>query len=197
MVTALSVPLLGERVGWRRWIAIGVGLSGVLLMLRPQASSVLTFGALAALASAGAYAVSAITVRVLTRTDSTASIVFWTIAQLTIFSAVLSVHGWVPLRPQDWWPLLGIGLSGAIAQHLLIEAFRLAPASVVAPFEYTALLWGIAIDFAFWGVLPSGRVYLGGGVVIASGLYLIWRERHVASEAANFRVPGRSVKREA
>ncbi|MGH8309760.1 MAG: DMT family transporter, partial [Steroidobacteraceae bacterium] len=86
IVTALSMPLLGEHVGWRRWLAICVGLSGVLIMLRPQASSVLTLGALAALASAAAYSVSAITVRVLTRTDTTGSIVFWVIVQLTVFS---------------------------------------------------------------------------------------------------------------
>jgi drug/metabolite transporter (DMT)-like permease len=177
IVTALSVPLLGEHVGWRRWAAICVGLSGVLVMLRPQASSMLTLGALAALLSATAYAVSAITVRVLTRTDSTVSIVFWVIVQLTVFSALIAAPSWGAVRDEHWWPLLGIGLSGAIAQHLLTHAFRLAPASVVAPFEYTALLWGIAFDFAFWQVLPSGRVYVGGGIVIASGLYLIWRER--------------------
>jgi drug/metabolite transporter (DMT)-like permease len=180
IVTALSVPLLREHVGWRRWLAIGVGLSGVILMLRPQTESMLTLGALAALASATAYAASAITVRVLTRTDSTASIVFWVVVQLTVFAGLIAAPVWQPLRPQDWWPLAGIGLSGAIAQHLLTEAFRLAPASVIAPFEYTALLWGIAIDYVFWDTLPGSRVYLGGGIVIASGLYLIWRERWLA-----------------
>jgi drug/metabolite transporter (DMT)-like permease len=71
----------------------------------------------------------------------------------------------------------------AIAQHLLTEAFRRAPPSVVAPFEYTALLWGILIDRVVWGVFPTSRVYIGGGIVIASGLYLIWRE-HVSSGPA-------------
>ncbi|MGH8310279.1 MAG: EamA family transporter, partial [Steroidobacteraceae bacterium] len=164
-----------------------------LIMLRPQASSVLTLGALAALASAAAYSVSAITVRVLTRTDTTVSIVFWVIVQLTVFSTLIAWSSWQAVRPQDWWPLVGIGLSGAVAQHLLTEAFRLAPASVVAPFEYTALLWGIALDYLFWDVLPSGRVYFGGGVVIASGLYLIWRERQLLPAIAARPSPSANV----
>jgi drug/metabolite transporter (DMT)-like permease len=183
IVTALSVPFLGERVGWRQWAAIAVGLSGVIVMLRPQAGSVLTLGAVAALGAATCYALSAITVRLLTRTDATASIVFWVIAQLTVFSTLLALPSWQPIRTEDWWPLVGIGLSGAIAQHLLTEAFRLAPASTVAPFEYTALLYGIAIDYTFWNVLPSGRMYTGAGIVIASGLYLIWRERQLATRS--------------
>lgn len=196
IITALSVPLLGEHVGWRRWLAIAVGLTGVLIMLRPQAASVVTLGALAALASATAYAVSAITVRVLTRTDTTASLVFWVVVQLTLYSALLAAPHWQPIRPEHWWALVGIGISGAIAQHLLTEAFRLAPASVVAPFEYTALLWGIAIDFAVWHVLPSGRVLFGGGVVIASGMYLIWREREVARAGRGSGLPASAFRPE-
>ena len=72
---------------------------------------------------------------------------------------------------------MALGVFGAIGQHLLTDAFRSAPPSVVAPFEYTALLWGILIDWTVWNVLPATRVYVGGGIVIASGLYLIWHER--------------------
>ena len=84
---------------------------------------------------------------------------------------------WVAIRADDWVLLAAMGFFSAIAQHLLTEAFRNASPSVVAPFEYTALLWGIAIDRVVWGVFPTARVYIGGGIVIASGLYLIWRER--------------------
>jgi drug/metabolite transporter (DMT)-like permease len=177
IVTALSVPLLGEHVGWRRWLAISVGLVGVITMLHPSASSLVSLGALAALLAATAYAFSAIALRVITRTDTTASVVFWMIGLMTIFAGLIAAPDWVALRREDWSLLAGIGVFAAIGQHLLTEAFRHAPPSVVAPFEYTALLWGIIVDWAVWDVLPTSRVYLGGGIVIASGLYLIWRER--------------------
>jgi drug/metabolite transporter (DMT)-like permease len=177
IVTALSVPLLGEHVGWRRWLAISVGLVGVITMLHPSASSLVSLGALAALVSAVAYAFSAIALRVITRSDTTASVVFWMIGLMTVFASLIAAPSWIPLRHEDWTLLAAIGAFSAIGQHLMTEAFRNAPPSVVAPFEYTALLWGIIADWAVWGVLPTSRVYIGGGIVIASGLYLIWRER--------------------
>ncbi len=176
IVTALSAPLLKEHVDWRNWLVILAGLAGVLTMLRPSASALATLGALAAFLSATAYALGAIALRIVTRTDSTPSIVFWTITLMTGFTAAIALPGWVPLHPQHWPLLAAMGVLGAIGQSLLTEAFRSAPPSIVAPFEYTALLWGIGIDWTFWNVLPSGRVLLGGGIVIASGLYLIWRE---------------------
>lgn len=176
IVTALSVPLLGEHVGWRRWLAICIGLVGVITMLHPSASSLVSLGAVAALISATGYAFNAIALRVITRTDTTASVVFWMIAIMTVLAVVIAAPRWEPIRAEDWTLLVGIGVFSAIAQHLLTEAFRTAPPSVVAPFEYTALLWGILIDRFVWGVFPTSRVYIGGGIVIASGLYLIWRE---------------------
>jgi drug/metabolite transporter (DMT)-like permease len=184
LVTALSVPILGESVDWRRWAAIFIGLAGVLAMLRPSGAMLTTLGALGALASAAAYAVSAITVRVLHRTDTTASMVFWLMLMLTVFAGALAAPGWIALRAEHW-PWLGtLGVAGALGQHFITQAFRYAPASVVAPFEYTALLWGIAIDWAIWTVLPSARMFFGAGIVVASGLYLIWRERRLQLELA-------------
>jgi drug/metabolite transporter (DMT)-like permease len=180
IVTALSVPLLGEHVGWRRWLAICVGLVGVITMLHPSASSLVSLGAVAALLSAIGYAFNAIALRVITRTDTTASVVFWMIGLMTGLALIIAAPRWVSIRTEDWTLLLAIGVFSTIAQHLLTEAFRNAPPSVVAPFEYTALLWGILIDRVVWGVFPTSRVYIGGGIVIASGLYLIWRE-HLAS----------------
>src|SRR5204862_204410 len=183
LVTAFSVPLLKERADARHWSAILVGLAGVLTMLRPSASGLVTWGALAALVSAIAYALSAIAVRVPTRTDTTASVIFWTVGLMTVFATAAAAPVWVPLERSHWPWLLALGVLAAIGQYLLTEAFRSAPPSLVAPFEYTALLWGIAIDRLVWHVLPPVRVCLGGGLVIASGLYLIWRERqHTRSE---------------
>ncbi len=177
IITALSVPILGDRVGWRRWMAICVGLVGVITMLRPSASHLVPLGALAALLAAVTYSFGAIALRVLTQSASTASVVFWMIGLMTLMAAVIAAPNWVAIRSEDWGLLLTIGIFATIGQHLFTEAFRRAPPSVVAPFEYTALLWGIGVDRVIWGVLPGTRVYVGGGIVIASGLYLIWRER--------------------
>ena len=176
IVTALSVPLLGEHVGWRRWVAISFGLVGVLTMLRPSASNLVSLGAVAALLSATGYAFNAIALRIVTRTDATVSVTFWMISLMTVMALSLALPNWIPIRGEDWALLAAIGFFSAIAQHLITEAFRNAPPSVVAPFEYTALLWGIGIDRVIWQVFPTSRVYIGGGIVIASGLYLIWRE---------------------
>jgi drug/metabolite transporter (DMT)-like permease len=176
IVTALAVPLLGDRVGWRNWIAISVGLVGVLVMLRPSASSLVTLGAVAAFISATAYALSVIMLRLITRTDTTTSVIVWTVGLMTVMTGLLAVPDWVPLAREHWKWLLALGVFGAIGQHLLTDAFRAAPPSVVAPFEYTALLWGILIDWTVWNVLPATRLYVGGGIVIATGLYLIWHE---------------------
>jgi drug/metabolite transporter (DMT)-like permease len=170
IVTALSVPLLKERTAPGNWVAIAVGLAGVLIMLRPSVSGFATLGALAALVSACAYAVS---------------VVVWTISAMTVIAAIIAVPHWVPIHPQHYRWLVVLGALAATGSYLLAEAFRSAPASVVAPLEYTALLWGILIDRVVWHVLPTSRVCWGGAVVIASGLYLIWRERtHVPREVA-------------
>jgi drug/metabolite transporter (DMT)-like permease len=177
LMTALAVPILKERTDARGWLVIIVGLIGVIIMVRPSASGVVSLGSLAALIAALAYAVNGITVRLLTRTDSTASVVVWTISLMTAFSLMLALPDWVTLEPRHYRWLLLLGALAAVGSYGLTEAFRSAPAAVVSPLEYTALLWGIVIDRLVWHVLPSVRVCCGGAVVIASGLYLIWRER--------------------
>ncbi|MFZ1624976.1 MAG: DMT family transporter [Gammaproteobacteria bacterium] len=190
-VTALSVPMLGEQVGWRRWLAISFGLIGVLWMLQPGASRLSLVGAVGAVIAAAAYAASAITARILTRTDSTASMVFWFLLLLTVFAGLLAWPDWVPLKREHWLWLALLGLLGAFGQHFITEAFRFAPASVIAPFEYTAILWAVGLDWIFWATLPSARMWTGGMLVIASGLYLIWRERALHLElAAAIEAPG-------
>jgi len=177
MMTALAVPVLKERTDRRGWIAISVGLLGVLIMLKPSVSGLISLGSLAALVGAFAYAVSGIAVRVLTRTDTTASVVVWTISLMTAMAGAIAAPGWVALEPAHYHWLVYLGVLAAIGSYCLTEAFRSAPAAVVAPLEYTSLLWGILIDRLLWHVLPSARVLTGGAVVIASGLYLIGRER--------------------
>jgi len=191
IVTGLSVPLLGERVDWRRWVAIAVGLAGTFALLKPAAANLATVGALAAIAAALCYALSAITIRVLTRTDTTASMVFWFMAMLAVFAGILAAPAWVPIRSEHWVLLAGVGVLGALGQHFVTEAFRDAPASTIAPFEYTAILWAVALDWIIWMHIPGAQMLAGAAVIILSGLYLIHRERrdHRAATIAACNVP--------
>ncbi len=176
VVAALSVPMLGETVGRHRWAAICVGLAGVLLMLRPAGGNWVSIGSLAAVVAALCYSLAVITLRVLSRTDTNESMVFWLMAMLSVGAGLLSISGWRPLQQPDWPLLLGLGLAGAIGQYLITEAFRNAPVAVLTPLEYTALVWGVALDFSIWHVLPGAATLLGGAIVVGAGLYLIRRE---------------------
>jgi len=176
--------MLGERVVGVQWGAIAVGLAGVLLMIAPRGGGEwVSLGALAAVVAAATYSLSVVTLRLLSRTDTTESMVFWFSVLLSVGAGLLAIPAWVPLD-LDHWPLfVGVGVTGALGQHFITEAFRHAPAAVVAPFEYTALLWGVALDLVIWRVLP-GAVTLGGGaIVIGAGLYLLRREARSRSMA--------------
>ena len=176
MITALSVPFLGERVGPRRWIAIGVGLLGVLVVLRPTGEGVLTLAGLAVLLAAFGYSVSAITVRIIARTDSTQALMVWLLFFMALGAGLLALPDWTPIRSSDAWVIAGIGVAGALGQYAITEAFRLGEASLIAPLEYTALVWGVLLDATLWGVLPDSITWLGAGIIVASGLYLLRRE---------------------
>jgi drug/metabolite transporter (DMT)-like permease len=178
VVAALSVPLLREKVSRAQWVAIAVGLGGVLLMIAPRGGGEwVSVGALAAVVAVATYSLAAVSIRFLSRTDTTESMVFWFSVLLSLGAGLLAIPGWVPLLAAHWPLILGIGLTGAIGQHFITEAFRRAPAAVVVPFEYTALLWGVVLDLAIWGVLPGSVTLAGGAIVVAAGLYLMARER--------------------
>lgn len=183
LIVALSVPILGERVGPRRWAAIGVGFAGVLVVLRPTGEGVASLAGLAVLVAALGYAVSAITVRVLARTDSSQATIVWLMVSLAFGAGALALPGWVPLRSADLWLIVGIGLAGAMGQYAITEAFRHGEASLMAPLEYSALLWGVTLDLALWGVLPDGVTWLGAAIIVGSGLYMLHRERVVAARS--------------
>jgi drug/metabolite transporter (DMT)-like permease len=184
LIAALSMPLLREHVAMGQWVAIAVGLAGVLVMLRPTGAGWATLGGLAAVLSAVCYAVSAIALRVLSRSETRESLVFYFTLFLSIGAGFLALPGWRSMLLSDLPLIVGIGFLGATAQHLITEAFRSAPASVVAPFEYTALLWGVLLDLVIWKVLPGAITLAGGAVVICTGLYLIARERREQSRTS-------------
>lgn len=177
LITAFAVPILGERVGWRRWIAIGVGLCGVLIVLRPTGAGVMTLAGFGVLFAAAGYALSAIAVRILGRTDTTESMVFWLMAIIGVGAALLAFPQWKPIGSEHWLVIAGLALSGTLGQWAITEAFRRGEASFIAPFEYTALAWGAGLDWMLWKKVPGTPTFIGAAVVIASGIYLIRRER--------------------
>lgn len=181
LITALSVPMLGERVGWRQWLAVLAGLIGVLIILKPSGTVLVTIGGLAALASAIGYALNAITIRILSRTDSSAATVFWSLMFLTIIGGLIASASWVPVRWEHWPLIVGLGITGALGQYFITEAFRLAPPPVVAPLEYTALAWGMMFDWLLWATAPGLRTLAGAFVIVASGIYVIHRERFASA----------------
>ncbi|WP_426076761.1 DMT family transporter [Janthinobacterium sp. PSPC3-1] len=183
LITALSVFILKERVDLARWCAIAVGLGGVLVVLRPEGGDFLSLAGLAVLAAAACYAVSAITGRILSRSDASESMVFWLMIMMAAGGVALSWHEWVAIRREDWLLLAGLSVSGFLGQLAITEAFRSGKASSVAPFEYSALAWGMGLDWLLWRTLPDEYTMLGAAIIIASGIYLVRKEAvHVESE---------------
>ncbi|WP_028916774.1 DMT family transporter [Pseudoxanthomonas sp. J35] len=177
LVAALSVPLLGERVGPRRWTAIAIGLVGVIVVLRPGADGLVSLPGLMVLLAATAYAVAAVTVSLLTRTDTPQSMVVWFLLIMAVGAGVAAIPGWVPLRLEHAWLILGMGLAGALGQVALTAAFMRGDASMIAPLEYTGLVWVIGWDWLLWRTLPDAMTWVGAAIIVASGLYLLRRER--------------------
>jgi drug/metabolite transporter (DMT)-like permease len=189
LVAALSGPVLGERVGWRRWTAIGIGFVGVLVILRPGVA-VFSPWALVPLASAFIFAMYGLSTRYVARADSAAVSFFWT---GTVGSAAMTLAGiwfWQPMAPQDWGWMAMLCCTGALGHFLLIKAYEVAEASAVQPFAYLQLVFA-----AFMGVLVFHEkltlpVAIGAVIVVAAGLFTLWRQRVV--EAAS----GGSVPRQ-
>lgn len=177
LVVLAGSLMLGERIARHVWFAIFTGLAGVFVMLRPSVEGFASLAGLAALGSALAYAIVVVMVRILARTETTAAMVFWYLVLLAAGALIIALPGWVAIVAADWPWIVAIGLAGWAGQYLITEAFRLAPASVVAPFEYSALLWGVAIDWVVWQTLPGVRMFAGSAIVIGAGLYLLYREQ--------------------
>jgi drug/metabolite transporter (DMT)-like permease len=179
LVAVLSGPMLGERMGWRRWSAIGVGFIGVLIVTRPGFGG-LHPAALLSLASAFCYAIYVISTRVLARTDSNETTLFY--GNMVGAFAMLPVLPFVWAAPPSWFVALlmvGLGLFGSLGHYLLIAAHRLAPASLLAPFIYTQLVWVILFGYLVFAHVPSAWTLAGSMIVVGSGLYVLYRERKV------------------
>lgn len=176
MVTALSVPFLGEHVGWRRWAAVVAGFIGVLIILRPGATEV-SFASVAVLFAAFTYACMAITSRKLAATESSYALSVYVIAGPMIVSASLLGGGaWQTPDAPGWLLFALAGASSVITWTGIIGAYRRASPALLAPFEYTALIGGAIAGYLIWSEVPDRWVLVGAAVIIASGLFVVYRE---------------------
>lgn len=183
LITALSVLFLKETVNAGRWAAIVVGLIGVIVVLRPSGAGMLSLGGLAVLGAASMYAVSAISARILARTDRSEHTVLWLMIFISIGATTLAAPHWVGMRAGDTLLLCALAVSGFLGQLAITEAFGYGEASKVAPFEYTALAFGVGFDWLLWNTLPDRYTMIGAAIIIGSGLYLIRHEKsHAESE---------------
>lgn len=188
-LTLLSIPLLGEHVGPHRWAAVLVGFVGVLLMIGAGGGlggGLASTGALLALANAAIGALGAIALRRMTLTEPSLVLVAYPALVTTLLSLALLPFGWVT---PGWWDgllLAGIGLGSGIGQFWATQAFRFAPAAVAAPFGYLTMIWSMGLGYLFWGDVPTAMLIGGAAVVVASGLYILYREtlRRAPTDAA-------------
>jgi drug/metabolite transporter (DMT)-like permease len=177
LVAALAGPVLGEWVGPRRWAAIGVGFLGVLVVTRPGFSAIHPAALLTACGTL-CYALYSLATRILARTDSNETTLFY--SNLVGVVVMTPIVGFVWTTPDSVLIALLMLVAGALASlghFLLIAAHRLAPASLLSPFIYSQLAWTVALGFFVFGDVPNRWTMAGAGIVIASGLYLLHRER--------------------
>jgi drug/metabolite transporter (DMT)-like permease len=174
-VTALSVVLLGESVGWRRWIAVFVGFAGVVLALGPSRAS-FTPPVLIALTGSVTFAFLMIVTRALRETTDTV-LIAGQVAGTFVFGALTAPFGWVTPSPRDFVLLALFGALAMLALACVNRSLKLAPASVVAPYQYTLIVWAIVLGYAVFGDVPDLATLIGAAIIIAAGLFILWRER--------------------
>jgi drug/metabolite transporter (DMT)-like permease len=182
LIAIFSTFMLGERVMRTQWVAIAIGFAGVLFVRPPE---IVGWAApLAVLTCALCYAFSSILVKIIGRTDSTQSMVFWMTCMLAIGATILTVllpPGWQTIHSEHYLLIGGVAITGAIGQWGITEAFKHAPAASVAPLEYSGMAWVLVIDFVVWSVIPEWQTLVGAAVIIGSGLYLLRFESRRAS----------------
>jgi len=174
-VTALSGPLLGEPVRARQWAAVLIGFLGALIVIQPGTAA-FRVESLIVVVSALCFALSALITRRLSRTESTVAIMTYTTIGAGLASLPIMPFVWRTPAPDDLWLFLTIGLIGSVAGFFVIQAYRNAPPAIVAPFDYTALIWAALIGWIVWQDKPGAPIWLGAGIIAASGLYIIHRE---------------------
>ena len=183
LITAFSIPILKEQVGWRRWAAIFVGFIGAMIIIRPGSGGT-HWAAILLLGSAVCYAIYQILTRIASKTDSTQTSLFWTSVFGVGVTSLFVPFFWVTPTLTEWGLMMALGSMYGIGHYLLIRGLEMAPASRLSPFLYTQIIWATLFGVIFFGQFPDMITVGGAAVVIASGLYIWWRETKSASEPA-------------
>lgn len=186
-VVMLARPMLGEKVGARRWMGVAFGCLGALVIIRPG-SGTADLAALFLIASSFCNALYQITTRQLGNRDDPLTTLFYTATVGTVGASVALPFTWEPVAPSGWALFAAIGAFACIGHLTLIKAYRAAPAAIVAPFNYVNLIWAALFGLLIFGDVPDGQTLLGAGIIVASGLYILFRERKAALAP---REPGR------
>ncbi|UWQ99844.1 DMT family transporter [Rhodobacteraceae bacterium S2214] len=179
IVAALSGPILGEAVGWRRWAAIGVGFIGVLIILQPGIT-VFAPAAIVPLIAALMFALYSLLTRYAARKDTAATSFFWTGTVGAVLLTAIGISSWEPMTAPDWAWMSALCITGALGHFLLIKCYEVAEASAVQPFAYLQLVFASTIGIIVFSEVLELHVAVGAGLVIASGLFTVWRARQAA-----------------
>jgi drug/metabolite transporter (DMT)-like permease len=190
MVTVLSVLILKEKVRWPRWIGVGLGFLGVMIACDPGRVG-LGLPVAMVLIAAAFWAYTNILVRQISRLETTMTQMLFSNSAFMLACGLTLPFVWTAPGGGEVLMMLALGLVGAGGQFLLFEGFRLSPASLIAPFEYSSLVWAFSLSFLIWGDIPRVQVFLGAGVIIVSGLLIVFGEwqarRRPAALAADCR----------
>ena len=176
MIAALSGPILGEQVGWRRWMAIGIGFLGLLIVLQPGAG-VFSIAAALPFISALLFAIYGLLNRYVASTDGTNTSFFWTGIVGFALATTVGIWSWENMITPDWLWMGTLCISGVLGHWLLIKCYELVEASVLQPFAYFHLIFVTLIGITIFGEKLSFHIALGTGIVIVAGLFTLWRER--------------------
>jgi drug/metabolite transporter (DMT)-like permease len=180
-VTAVSPLLLGEHVGWRRWVAVVAGFVGVMIALRPT-SGALSPAALIAIAGSLSFSIFMVCTRLVRGTSGIVLVTTQTFAAL-VFGAIAAPLTWVTPSAFDGALLALLGAVAMIAYVCINRSLSIAPASVVVPYQYTTIFWAVLLGWIFFGDIPSAPMLAGAGIIIAAGVYIFWREQRLAKPA--------------
>ena len=179
IIAMLSGPILGEHVGWRRWLAICVGFFGILIILNPG-NGIFSPYALVPLAGAILFALYGLLTRYAGQYDNSSTSFFWTGIVGCIAMTAIGLNFWDPVSQGDWSIMLILSASGMLGHFLLIKCYEVAEASAVQPFAYLQLIWASLIGIIIFGEQITTNVLIGACIIVGAGLFTLWRERKVS-----------------